>query len=63
MRRASKDDIIHVSLNQQSIIASLRKKRVLSIDPILKPLASKKGFQMLIPLLGLEIIETRGYLT
>jgi hypothetical protein len=45
MRRTTKDDIIHVNMNQQSVIALLEEERVLSTYPILKPFASKKVFK------------------
>jgi len=49
MRRATKNDIIHINLNYESIIALLEGKSVLLAEPILKPFASKKSFQALIP--------------
>jgi hypothetical protein len=45
MRGATKNDIIHVNLNQQSASALLEEKQSLSTEPILKPLASKKAFK------------------
>jgi hypothetical protein len=49
MRSTTKDDIIHVNLNQQRVNVMLEKKKSFVNITYFKTLSKQKGFQTLIP--------------